>query len=66
MGCTWRRVRPAPARGGQPRPGIVLTERDLQDHVRGHLARYQVPREVVFVDHLPRNTTGKILKRELR
>jgi acyl-CoA synthetase (AMP-forming)/AMP-acid ligase II len=47
-------------------PGIVLTERDLQDHVRGHLARHKVPREVVFVDRLPRNTTGKILKRELR
>jgi len=34
--------------------------------VRDHLARYKVPREVVFMDELPRTTTGKILKRELR
>ena len=31
-----------------------------------NLARYKVPREVVFLDELPRNPTGKILKRELR
>jgi fatty-acyl-CoA synthase len=47
-------------------PGAALSEAQLQDHVRTHLARYKVPREVVFVDQLPRNTTGKILKRELR
>ena len=47
-------------------PGAVLSEAELQDHVRTHLARYKVPREVVFVDQLPRNATGKILKRELR
>jgi fatty-acyl-CoA synthase len=34
--------------------------------VRDHLAKYKVPREVVFLDELPRNPTGKILKRELR
>jgi fatty-acyl-CoA synthase len=42
-----------------------LTERELQDHVRRNLARYKVPREVRFVDELPRNATGKVLKREL-
>jgi fatty-acyl-CoA synthase len=47
-------------------PGAELSEAQLQDHVRTHLARYKVPREVVFVDQLPRNATGKILKRELR
>ncbi|HTU95451.1 MAG TPA: AMP-binding protein [Solirubrobacteraceae bacterium] len=47
-------------------PGAELSETQLQDHVRGHLARYKVPREVVFVEQLPRNATGKILKRELR
>jgi acyl-CoA synthetase (AMP-forming)/AMP-acid ligase II len=46
--------------------GAELSEDQLQDHVRTHLARYKVPREVVFVDQLPRNATGKILKRELR
>ena len=34
--------------------------------MREHLARYKVPREVIFLDELPRNPTGKILKRELR
>ena len=47
-------------------PGAELSEAELQDHVRNHLARYKVPREVVFVEQLPRNATGKILKRELR
>lgn len=47
-------------------PGAELSEGELQDHVRNHLARYKVPREVVFVEQLPRNETGKILKRELR
>ncbi|MGZ4245333.1 MAG: AMP-binding protein [Solirubrobacteraceae bacterium] len=47
-------------------PGADLSEEQLQEHVRTHLARYKVPREVVFVDQLPRNATGKILKRELR
>jgi fatty-acyl-CoA synthase len=46
--------------------GAALSERQLQDHVRSNLARYKVPREVVFVRELPRNATGKILKRELR
>jgi fatty-acyl-CoA synthase len=47
-------------------PGAELSEAELQDHVRSHLARHKVPREVVFVEQLPRNATGKILKRELR
>jgi fatty-acyl-CoA synthase len=40
-------------------------EDELRDWVRHNLARYQVPREFVFVDELPRNATGKILKRQL-
>jgi len=46
---------------GSPRP----TEEELKDWVRQNLARYKVPREIVFLDELPRNATGKILKREL-
>jgi fatty-acyl-CoA synthase len=46
---------------GTPRP----TEDDLKDWVRQNLARYKVPREIVFLDELTRNATGKILKREL-
>jgi len=42
-----------------------VTEDDLKQHVKANLARYKVPREIVFVDELPRNATGKILKRDL-
>jgi fatty-acyl-CoA synthase len=43
----------------------AVTEDELKDHVKRNLARYKVPREIVFVEELPRNATGKILKREL-
>ena len=49
-----------------PREGVDLTEDTIKEYVREHLARYKVPREVVFLAELPRNPTGKILKRELR
>jgi acyl-CoA synthetase (AMP-forming)/AMP-acid ligase II len=47
------------------RPGASLSEDAVKDYVKENLARYKVPREVVFVDELPRNATGKVLKREL-
>lgn len=46
--------------------GASIGEDEIKHYVREHLARYKVPREVVFLDELPRNPTGKILKRELR
>jgi acyl-CoA synthetase (AMP-forming)/AMP-acid ligase II len=46
--------------------GAQLSEEQVRDHVRENLARFKVPRDVVFVDVLPRNATGKVLKRELR
>ncbi|WP_171055191.1 long-chain-fatty-acid--CoA ligase FadD2 [Mycobacterium sp. DBP42] len=46
--------------------GASLDEDTVKAYVKEHLARYKVPREVVFLDELPRNPTGKILKRELR
>ena len=46
--------------------GREASEKDLQDHVKKNLARYKVPREIWFLDELPRNATGKVLKRELR
>jgi fatty-acyl-CoA synthase len=46
--------------------GGTVTEDDIKTYVRDHLARYKVPREVIFLEELPRNPTGKILKRELR
>jgi acyl-CoA synthetase (AMP-forming)/AMP-acid ligase II len=42
------------------------TEADIREFCAGRLAGYKCPRRVVIVDELPRNTVGKILKRELR
>ena len=47
------------------RSGAGLSEDDVKGYVKENLARYKVPREVVFLDELPRNATGKVLKREL-
>jgi acyl-CoA synthetase (AMP-forming)/AMP-acid ligase II len=44
---------------------LVVTDHELREYVRERLARFKVPREVVFVDELPRNATGKVLKRKL-
>jgi fatty-acyl-CoA synthase len=46
-------------------PSTDVSEDDLKDWVKQNLARYKVPREIVVLDELPRNATGKILKREL-
>jgi fatty-acyl-CoA synthase len=46
-------------------PGANPSEDELKDRVRTSLARYKTPREIVFVDELPRNATGKVLKRQL-
>jgi len=48
------------------RPGVVAAEPDIIAWCRERLANYKVPRSVVFVDDLPRNATGKVLKRRLR
>ena len=45
--------------------GKDVSEDDLKGYVKKNLAGYKVPREVVFLDELPRNATGKVLKREL-
>ncbi|MFF9348794.1 acyl-CoA synthetase [Streptomyces sp. NPDC014734] len=42
------------------------TEAELLAHARERLARFKAPKRVLFVDGLPRNASGKILKRELR
>ena len=42
-----------------------LSEDDVKKYVKENLANYKVPREVVFVEELPRNATGKVVKREL-
>lgn len=47
------------------RNGQEVSSEDLRQFVKDNLARYKVPREIAFLDDLPRNPTGKILKREL-
>jgi Acyl-CoA synthetases (AMP-forming)/AMP-acid ligases II len=47
------------------RPGVKFTEDDVKQFCSEHLASYKVPRLVEFVDLLPRNSTGKVLKRLL-
>lgn len=46
--------------------GTKATEAELIDGARAHLAPFKAPKRVVFVDELPRNQSGKLLKRELR
>jgi acyl-CoA synthetase (AMP-forming)/AMP-acid ligase II len=48
-----------------PCAGEELTEDEVRAHVRDNLARFKVPRDVVFLEELPRNATGKVLKRVL-
>jgi fatty-acyl-CoA synthase len=48
------------------RDGRSATADDLRAHVKKQLANYKVPREIVFHDSLPRNETGKVLRRELK
>jgi fatty-acyl-CoA synthase len=45
--------------------GKKVTEDDLKAYVKKNLAGYKVPREIVFMKELPRNATGKVLKRDL-
>ncbi|WP_447646409.1 AMP-binding enzyme [Nocardioides zeae] len=47
------------------RDGADADEESLKGWVKQNLARYKVPREIVLLDELPRNATGKVLKREL-
>ena len=49
-----------------PRAGATLTDGEVQAFCREALANYKVPRSVIFLEALPRNPTGKVLKKELR
>ena len=48
------------------KPGTTLDSHAIIDHCSKNLAKFKVPRSVVFIDELPHNATGKVLKRELR
>ena len=45
--------------------GASPSEDELKDHVKSNLARYKVPREIMFIDEMPRNPAGKVMKRKL-
>jgi fatty-acyl-CoA synthase len=47
------------------RDGQQVSEEDVRAHVKTNLARHKVPRDVEFVDELPRNATGKLLRSQL-
>ena len=47
-------------------PGSRVTAEQLRRHVAANLARHKVPRDVQFVDELPRTASGKLLRRMLR
>ncbi|MCX2962915.1 acyl-CoA synthetase [Gordonia aquimaris] len=49
-----------------PKQGVTLTEEQVSDHVAGVLAGYKRPKYVVLADALPKNPSGKILKKDLR
>ena len=57
--------------GESPLAVVVAADADLDEHTvlehcQGKLARFKLPRRVVFTDVIPRNPTGKALKRVLR
>ena len=47
-------------------PGAKVDADDVRGWVRTELSRFAVPRDVEFLDELPRNATGKVMHRELR
>jgi long-chain acyl-CoA synthetase len=50
----------------EPEPGAVLSPAAVQDFLRGRLANFKVPKDIRFLDALPREASGKIFKRKLR
>jgi long-chain acyl-CoA synthetase len=48
------------------RPGMTATEGDLFDYCCDHLAKFKTPKSVTFLDELPKNPIGKVLKKDLR
>ncbi|MEG3071964.1 MAG: hypothetical protein RQM92_14975 [Candidatus Syntrophopropionicum ammoniitolerans] len=46
--------------------GMILDKKDLMAFLKKNLAPFKIPREIVEIEALPKNSTGKILKKELR
>jgi len=49
-----------------PKSGITLSEDEVIAHCRTQIAHFKVPKKVLFTESLPKNPSGKVLKRELR
>jgi len=50
----------------QPNEGIELQEIELRQYLKKHLANFKLPKHIYFVEELPKNATGKVLKRVLK
>ena len=50
----------------QPKEGITLQEMEMRKYLKGHLANFKLPKHIYFVEELPKNATGKVLKRILK
>lgn len=48
------------------KPGVIMTPEDVQDHCRGQIAFYKIPKYVRFIDEYPLTASGKIMKFKLR
>ena len=49
-----------------PKAGSTLTEEEIKEFVRSHMAKHKTPRYVTFVDGFPMNAAGKIMKYKMR
>lgn len=49
-----------------PKKGVVLGEKEIITHCKEKLAGFKCPKKIIIVDKLPKNPSGKILKRELK
>ena len=47
------------------KPGVILTTKEIQDHCKHHLLDWKCPKEVFFLEELPRNKMGKVMKEEV-
>jgi long-chain acyl-CoA synthetase len=66
IGVPDERTGEAPKAWVVPRRGAAPTEEDILEHCRARLARFKLPREVEFVEALPKHVTGKVVRRVLK
>jgi acyl-coenzyme A synthetase/AMP-(fatty) acid ligase len=47
------------------KPGAASTEKEIRDHCKEHLLDWKCPKEILFMNELPRNKMGKVMKEEV-